>query len=191
VSGQHHAPAALPLAEAAPDTRRIGGWVGPRPELDVTGKRKTGKNVPPPSSEAKSMQSKWQERAACRPLKCWLLAWLIRPCGWRWAVYRLVFAGYVHGLLFESEDAGSEFFRNVGELPRGCWALYPRNSIRQTSQIHQTWRHISTDSIFGSHNCEIKYNVLVFASSGRSVPTGWTSQLEWYLSLVQRGLQYS
>jgi hypothetical protein len=41
----------------------------------------------------------------------------------------------------------------------------PEDSIRQTSQIHQTWRHISTDSIFDSHTCEIKYNV--FAASAR------------------------
>jgi hypothetical protein len=35
VSGQLHAPAALPPREGAPGTRWIGGWVGPRAVLDA------------------------------------------------------------------------------------------------------------------------------------------------------------
>jgi hypothetical protein len=40
VSSQLHAPAALPLGEAFPCYRCKGGWVGPRPGLDVMEKRK-------------------------------------------------------------------------------------------------------------------------------------------------------
>jgi hypothetical protein len=40
VSGQLHAPTALPPGEKAPDTHWIGGWVGPRAVLDAVGKRK-------------------------------------------------------------------------------------------------------------------------------------------------------
>jgi hypothetical protein len=40
VSGQLHAPAALPPGERAPDTYEIGGWVGPRTDLDDVEKRK-------------------------------------------------------------------------------------------------------------------------------------------------------
>jgi hypothetical protein len=39
VSGQLHAPAALPPGEN-PSTRWIGGWVGPRAVLDTVVKRK-------------------------------------------------------------------------------------------------------------------------------------------------------
>jgi hypothetical protein len=35
VSGQLHAPAALPPRERAPGTHWIGGWVGPRAVLDI------------------------------------------------------------------------------------------------------------------------------------------------------------
>jgi hypothetical protein len=40
VSGQIHAPAALPPEKGAPGTHRIGGWVGPRAVLDAVVKRK-------------------------------------------------------------------------------------------------------------------------------------------------------
>jgi hypothetical protein len=40
VSGQLHAPTALPLKERAPATHWIGGWVGPRAVLDAVVKRK-------------------------------------------------------------------------------------------------------------------------------------------------------
>jgi len=40
VSGQLHAPAALPLGEIAPGTHWIGGWVGPRAICDAVVKRK-------------------------------------------------------------------------------------------------------------------------------------------------------
>jgi hypothetical protein len=40
VSGQLHAPAALPPGETAPGTQWIGGWVGPRAGLDDVEKRK-------------------------------------------------------------------------------------------------------------------------------------------------------
>jgi hypothetical protein len=40
VSGQLHAPAALPPGERAPGTHWIGGWVGPRAVLDAVVKRK-------------------------------------------------------------------------------------------------------------------------------------------------------
>jgi len=40
VSGQFHALADLPPGVRAPDTHRIGGWVGPRAGLDVVSKRK-------------------------------------------------------------------------------------------------------------------------------------------------------
>jgi hypothetical protein len=35
VSGQLHAPAALPSRERAPGIHRIGGWVGPRAVLNI------------------------------------------------------------------------------------------------------------------------------------------------------------
>jgi hypothetical protein len=40
VSGQLHAPAALPPAKETPGTHWIGGWVGPRTVLDTVVKRK-------------------------------------------------------------------------------------------------------------------------------------------------------
>jgi hypothetical protein len=40
VSGQLHAPAALPPGERAPGTYRIGGWVNLRAGLDGLEKRK-------------------------------------------------------------------------------------------------------------------------------------------------------
>jgi hypothetical protein len=40
VSGQLHAPAALPPRERAPVTHWIGNWVGPRAVLDAVVKRK-------------------------------------------------------------------------------------------------------------------------------------------------------
>jgi hypothetical protein len=40
VSGQLHAPAALPPGKEAPSTPWTGGWVGPRAVLDVVVKRK-------------------------------------------------------------------------------------------------------------------------------------------------------
>jgi hypothetical protein len=40
VSGQLHAPAALPPGERATGTHWIGGWVGPRAGLDAVEKRK-------------------------------------------------------------------------------------------------------------------------------------------------------
>jgi hypothetical protein len=40
VSGQLHAPAALPPSERAAGTHWIGGWVGPRAVLDAVAKRK-------------------------------------------------------------------------------------------------------------------------------------------------------
>jgi hypothetical protein len=40
VSGQLHAPAALPPGERAPGTHSIGGWVGPTTGLDDVEKRK-------------------------------------------------------------------------------------------------------------------------------------------------------
>jgi hypothetical protein len=40
VSGQFHAPAALPTGETAPGTHWLGGWVGPIADLDVMEKRK-------------------------------------------------------------------------------------------------------------------------------------------------------
>jgi hypothetical protein len=40
VSGQFHAPAALPPGESAPGTHWIGGWVGPRADVDAVEKRK-------------------------------------------------------------------------------------------------------------------------------------------------------
>jgi hypothetical protein len=39
VSGQLHAPAALPPGERAPGTHWIGGWVGPTAVLDAVVKR--------------------------------------------------------------------------------------------------------------------------------------------------------
>jgi hypothetical protein len=47
VSGQLHAPAALPLGKV-PCTHRIGGWVGPRAFLDAVVKRK----IPSPRRES-------------------------------------------------------------------------------------------------------------------------------------------
>jgi hypothetical protein len=49
VSGQLHAPAALPPRERAPGTHWIGGWVGPRAVLDAVVKRK----IPSPGRESK------------------------------------------------------------------------------------------------------------------------------------------
>jgi hypothetical protein len=40
VSGQLHAPVALPPRERAPGTHWIGGWVGPRAVLDAVVQRK-------------------------------------------------------------------------------------------------------------------------------------------------------
>jgi hypothetical protein len=40
VSGQLHAPAALPPTEIAPGTQWIGGWVGPKAVPDAVMKRK-------------------------------------------------------------------------------------------------------------------------------------------------------
>jgi hypothetical protein len=40
VSGQLHAPAALPLGEKAPGTQWIEGWVGPKACLEAVAKRK-------------------------------------------------------------------------------------------------------------------------------------------------------
>jgi hypothetical protein len=48
VSGQLHAPAALPPKERAPGTHWIGGWVGPRAVLDAVVKRK----IPNPRRES-------------------------------------------------------------------------------------------------------------------------------------------
>jgi hypothetical protein len=44
VSGQLHAPAALPPGKDPPGTRWIGGWVGPRAVLEAVVKR----NIPSP-----------------------------------------------------------------------------------------------------------------------------------------------
>jgi len=38
MSGQFHAPVAL-IGERAPDTHRIGGWVGPRTSLNAVTKK--------------------------------------------------------------------------------------------------------------------------------------------------------
>jgi hypothetical protein len=40
VSGQLHAPTALPPRDTAPDTHWIGGWMGPRAVLNTVAKRK-------------------------------------------------------------------------------------------------------------------------------------------------------
>jgi len=40
VSGQHHAPAALPRRERAPGTHYKGGWMGQRAVLDAVVRRK-------------------------------------------------------------------------------------------------------------------------------------------------------
>jgi hypothetical protein len=40
MSGQRHAPIALPPGERAPGTHWVGGWVGPRAGLDNVEKRK-------------------------------------------------------------------------------------------------------------------------------------------------------
>jgi hypothetical protein len=40
VSGELHAPVALPPRERDPATHQIGGWVGPRAVLDAVVKRK-------------------------------------------------------------------------------------------------------------------------------------------------------
>jgi hypothetical protein len=48
VSGQLHAPAALPPRERATDTHWTGGWVGPRAVLDAVVKRK----IPSPHRES-------------------------------------------------------------------------------------------------------------------------------------------
>jgi hypothetical protein len=40
VSGQHHAPAALYPGERGPGTHFIGGWVGPRADMDAETRRK-------------------------------------------------------------------------------------------------------------------------------------------------------
>jgi hypothetical protein len=40
MSGQLHAPAALPPGERAPGTHWIGGWVDPRADLDDVEKKK-------------------------------------------------------------------------------------------------------------------------------------------------------
>jgi hypothetical protein len=41
VSGQLHAPGALPPGERAPGSHWIGGWIGPRAGLDAVEKRKS------------------------------------------------------------------------------------------------------------------------------------------------------
>jgi hypothetical protein len=46
VSGQLHAPAALPKGKQPPGTHWIGGWVGPRAGLDAV---KKGKILPLPA----------------------------------------------------------------------------------------------------------------------------------------------
>jgi len=46
VSGQLHVPAALPSGKRAPDTRRIGGWVGSGNGLGTLVKRKNSQ-LPP------------------------------------------------------------------------------------------------------------------------------------------------
>jgi hypothetical protein len=48
VSGQLHAPAALPPGEKAPSIYWIGGWVGPKAVLDAVVKRK----IPSPCRES-------------------------------------------------------------------------------------------------------------------------------------------
>jgi hypothetical protein len=48
VSGQLHAPAALPPRERAPGTHWIGGWMGPTAVLDTVVKRK----IPSPRRES-------------------------------------------------------------------------------------------------------------------------------------------
>jgi len=47
MSGQLHAPAALPPRETSPSTHWIGGWVGPRAVLDMVVRRK----IPTPCEE--------------------------------------------------------------------------------------------------------------------------------------------
>jgi hypothetical protein len=48
VSGQPHAPAALPPKERTSGTHWIGGWVGPRAVLDAVVKRR----IPSPRRES-------------------------------------------------------------------------------------------------------------------------------------------
>jgi hypothetical protein len=48
VSGQLHAPAALPPRERTPGTHSIGGWMGLRAGLDTVVKRK----IPSPRQES-------------------------------------------------------------------------------------------------------------------------------------------
>jgi hypothetical protein len=50
VSGQLHAPAAVPHRERAPGTQWIGGWMGPRAVLDAVVKGK----IPNPRRESNS-----------------------------------------------------------------------------------------------------------------------------------------
>jgi hypothetical protein len=63
VSGQLHAPAALPPGERAPGTPCIGGWVGPRAGLDDMEKRKIfplpGLELRPLGRSARSQSLYW------------------------------------------------------------------------------------------------------------------------------------
>jgi hypothetical protein len=61
VSGQLHAPAALPPRERAPGTHWIGGWVGPRAVPDVVVKRK----IPSPRRESNPRTPIVQPVAEC------------------------------------------------------------------------------------------------------------------------------
>jgi hypothetical protein len=61
VSGQLHAPAALPPRERAPGTHWIGGWVGPRAILDAVVKRR----IPSPRRESNRRTPMVQAVAQC------------------------------------------------------------------------------------------------------------------------------
>jgi hypothetical protein len=55
VSGQLHTPAALPPGERGPRTNWIGGWVGPRADLDAVAKRKKKSPITALATDSRSV----------------------------------------------------------------------------------------------------------------------------------------
>jgi hypothetical protein len=134
VSGQLHAPAALPPGKGSPGTHWIGGWLGPRAGLDDMEKRKfltlPGLELRPLGRPARN-QSLYRLRYP-GSLMAWFLKLLnpifnILPYDYAGGKIDLQPAsiGFLLGLHFDPEDEGDMFLRSVWLSPNYT-ALQPR-----------------------------------------------------------------